>query len=95
VWLVKQLARRSKSAGCRQKRRLGRPLGAAAETATQGLAFAEPMNSASIAWRLRRARSIAFGQRADEAAAEFRVLADRITEPELSRWFDRQPLAPR
>jgi hypothetical protein len=69
-------------------------LEAAAETATQGLAFAEQMNFASIAWRLRMVRSIALGQPTDEAAAEFRVLADRIAEPELRWWFDRQPLAP-
>jgi hypothetical protein len=69
-------------------------MGAAAETATQGLALAESMNLGSVAWRLRLVRSIALGEPTDEAAAEFRVLADRITEPELRWWFDRQPLAP-
>ena len=69
-------------------------MGAAAETATRGLAFAESMKLGSVAWRLRMVQSIALGEPTDEAAAEFRVLADRITEPELRWWFDRQPLAP-
>jgi hypothetical protein len=28
------------------------------------------------------------------AEVEFRVLADRIADPELRAWFERQPLAP-
>jgi class 3 adenylate cyclase len=68
---------------------------AAAETAERGLAIAEPMRFGSITWRLRMVRSIAREEPTDAAAAEFRALADRISEPELRRWFERQPLAPR
>jgi hypothetical protein len=69
-------------------------LEAAAETAAQGLAFAESMNLGSVTSRLRIVRSVAIGEPTDEAAAEFRALAGRITEPDLRWWFDRQPLAP-
>jgi hypothetical protein len=69
-------------------------LEAAVETVAQGLSFAESMNLGSATWRLRIVRSIALGEPTDEAAAEFRALAGRITEPDLRWWFDRQPLAP-
>ncbi len=76
---------------------------AALDAATRGLALAEPMEFGSLIWRLRRVQGLALDAlgRADEAStalarsnAEFGVLADRITDPDLRSWFERQPLAP-
>lgn len=75
----------------------------ALEAATRGLALAESMEFGSLIWRLRRVRALALEAlgRHDEAsaesergAAEFTVLADRISDPELREWFERQVLAP-
>jgi len=52
------------------------------------------MQLGSIIWRLRMVRSIALGESTGEAAAEFRNLAGRVSEPELRSWFEQQPLAP-
>jgi class 3 adenylate cyclase/tetratricopeptide (TPR) repeat protein len=75
---------------------------AALDAADAGLALAESMGYGSLIWQLRRARGLALEASGDVAAAavlatasvEFRALADRIAEPELRAWFERQPLAP-
>ncbi len=69
-------------------------LGAAAASAARGLSPAESMKFGTAVWRLRMVRSLALGEPTDEAAAEFRALADRIPEPELRAHFERQLLAP-
>jgi tetratricopeptide (TPR) repeat protein len=68
----------------------------------RGLALAESMGYGALIWQLRRVRGLALealgaGESAEvlaAAAAEFRVLADRIADAELRAWFERQPLAP-
>jgi hypothetical protein len=75
---------------------------AALDVADRGLALAEPMGFGALIWQLRRVRGLtleALG--ANDASAvlataedEFRLLADRIVDPELRSWFERQPLAP-
>ena len=86
----------------RAKHGLGDHAGAL-EAATRGLGLAEPMEYGSLIWRLRRVRALALEAlgRADEASTEsatadteFRLLADRITDPSLRAWFERQSLAP-
>ena len=70
-------------------------LEAAAAAAERGLTIAETMQLGSAIWRLRMVQATALGEPTDVAVAEFRALADRISEPELRWWFERQPLAPR
>ena len=70
-------------------------LEAAAAAAGRGLAIAESMQLGSAIWRLRMVQATALGEPTDVAVAEFRALVDRISEPELRWWFERQPLAPR
>ena len=70
-------------------------LATAAATATRGLAIAESMRFGSAIWRLRMVQATALGEPTDVAAAEFWALADRVSEPDLRWWFERQPLAPR
>jgi class 3 adenylate cyclase len=70
-------------------------LEAAADAATRGLDRAGPMGFRSVLWRLQMVQATARGEPTDAAAAEFRALADRISEPDLRWWFERQPLAPR
>jgi hypothetical protein len=75
----------------------------ALEAATNGLRLAEPMQYGSVTWRLRRVQALSLEAlgRNDEgstelarADAEFRLLADRIADPSLRAWFERQPLSP-
>ncbi len=68
-------------------------LESAATTADRGLIIAESMGYGAVIWRLKMVRARAAGD-SEGAAAEFRVLADRISEPDLRRWFEAQPLAP-
>jgi class 3 adenylate cyclase/tetratricopeptide (TPR) repeat protein len=76
---------------------------AALDAATRGLGLGEPMEYGSLIWRLRRVRALSLEAlgRNDEgstelarAAAEFRLLADRIADPSLRAWFERQSLSP-
>jgi class 3 adenylate cyclase/tetratricopeptide (TPR) repeat protein len=75
---------------------------AALEGADRGLALAESMGFGALIWQLRRVRGLALEALGDDDAstvltianAEFRVLADRIADPDLRAWFERQPLAP-
>ncbi len=76
---------------------------AAIAAADRGIAAAEPLEYGSILWRFRavRARALeatgsveAARKEHDHARAAFMVLADRIDEPDLREWFERQPLAP-
>jgi hypothetical protein len=75
---------------------------AALDAADRGLALAESMDFGALIWQLRRVRGLALEALGDPdasnvlatAAAEFGVLADRIADPELRDWFERQPLAP-
>ncbi len=75
---------------------------AALDAATRGLDLAEAMGFGAVVWRLRRVRALALdalghGDAASEAAhaaTEFRTLAERIVDPDLRAWFERQPLAP-
>jgi class 3 adenylate cyclase len=75
---------------------------AALDAATRGLELAEQMEFGSLIWRLRRVHGLALDALGrDDASdvlaradAEFEVLADRITDPELRGWFERQALAP-
>jgi hypothetical protein len=71
--------------------------------AGRGLGPAEEMEFGAVAWRFRQVRSAALAALGDDeeaeaersgAAREFRVLADRIVEPELRGWFEQQALAP-
>jgi class 3 adenylate cyclase len=66
----------------------------AAATAERGLSAAESVGYGSLIWRLRMTRDRALGTPTDQAEAEFLVLADRIPEPELRWWFERQHMAP-
>ncbi len=68
---------------------------AAAVSAKRGLAAAEPVGYDTLVWKLRLVRARALGSSTDEAETEFRALADRIPDPELRWWFERQHLAPR
>jgi hypothetical protein len=60
------------------------------------------MDFGALIWQLRRVRGLALEALGDPdasnvlatAAAEFGVLVDRIADPELRSWFERQPLAP-
>lgn len=70
-------------------------LEAAAQAAGRALPMAESMQFGSLLWRLRMVQATALGESTDQAAAEFRTLADRIAEPDLRSWFERQALAPR
>jgi tetratricopeptide (TPR) repeat protein len=70
-------------------------LEAAATAAERALAIAESMRLGTAIWRLRMVQATARGETTDLAAAEFRALADRISEPDLRWWFEHQPLAPR
>jgi class 3 adenylate cyclase/tetratricopeptide (TPR) repeat protein len=80
---------------------LGDPT-AALDAASRALALAEPMEFGALLWQLRRLRGLALDALGDPDAAEvlaaaeveFRVLADRIADPELRAWFERHPLAP-
>jgi hypothetical protein len=75
---------------------------AACDAADRGLALAESMGFGALIWQLRRVRGLALEALGDVDAAavlataevEFRALADRIADPELRSWFERQPLAP-
>jgi class 3 adenylate cyclase/tetratricopeptide (TPR) repeat protein len=75
---------------------------AALDAADRGLALAESMGFGALVWQLRQIRGLTLDSLgADDAAAtlataaaEFRVLADRIRDLELRAWFARQPLAP-
>lgn len=76
---------------------------AALDAATLGLDLAEAMGFGAVVWRLRTVRASALsalGNQDDAAteaahtATEFRTLADRIVDPDLRAWFERQPLAP-
>ncbi|HYN33107.1 MAG TPA: AAA family ATPase [Ilumatobacteraceae bacterium] len=76
---------------------------AALVAASHGLGLAETMGFGALIWRLRHVRALALESlgRGDEAApesalagTEFRVLAQRIADPDLRAWFERQPLAP-
>ncbi len=76
---------------------------AALDAATRGVELAGSMGFGAIVWRLRRVRALALGAlgqvdesavEADRAATEFRLLAERISEPDARSWFVRQPLAP-
>ncbi len=69
-------------------------LEAAAAAADRTLAMAEPVGFGTLVWRARMVKALARGESTAEAEAEFRTLADRISEPELRWWFERQPLAP-
>ena len=71
--------------------------------ATRGLGPAETLGFGSLVWRLRQLRALALeglgeGPEADRerkrARSEFQTLGERIAEPELREWFDRQELAP-
>ncbi|HUW00714.1 MAG TPA: AAA family ATPase [Acidimicrobiales bacterium] len=68
---------------------------AAGAAADRGLKAAESMDFGSLTWRIRMVRARALGESTDEAAVEFRELANRISDPELRWWFERQPFAPR
>ena len=70
-------------------------LATAGATAGRALLLAESMKYGAIVWRLRMIQASAGGEATDRAAAEFRVLADRIADPELRSWFERQAQAPR
>jgi hypothetical protein len=75
---------------------------AALDAADRALALAEPMGFGAVIWQLRRIRGLVLEDLGDPEAgavlaaadAEFRTLAGRIADPELRRWFERQPLAP-
>jgi tetratricopeptide (TPR) repeat protein len=75
---------------------------AALDAADRGLVLAESMGFGALLWQLRRVRGMALEALGDDDAAavltaaegEFRVLADRLADPELRSWFERQPLAP-
>ena len=56
--------------------------------------LATPVGFGTLVWRARMVKALARGESTAEAEAEFRTLADRISEPELRWWFERQPLAP-
>ncbi|MFT5201211.1 MAG: class 3 adenylate cyclase/tetratricopeptide (TPR) repeat protein [Candidatus Aldehydirespiratoraceae bacterium] len=67
---------------------------AAANAARLGLEIARDIGHGAIVWRLMMAEAVATETSADAATAEFRTLADRIADPELRGWFERQELAP-
>ena len=76
---------------------------AAADAAAIGTEAATSLGYGSLLWRFRavRARALeatgeddAARREADAARVAFTTLADRIDEPELRQWFERQPLAP-
>jgi len=69
-------------------------LDAAAASAERGLSIAVSMGYGSALWRLRMVHSIALGEPTDQAAAEFKAVAERIPEPDLRAHFERQALAP-
>jgi hypothetical protein len=70
--------------------------------ADRGLALTAATGQLPVSWRLHGSRGVALDElgRHDEAdrarelaAAEFDAMAARIVDPELRRWFERQPLA--
>jgi class 3 adenylate cyclase/tetratricopeptide (TPR) repeat protein len=75
---------------------------AALDAADRGLELAESMGFGALIWQLRRVRGLTLESLGDNdaqavlatAQAEFHALADRIADPELRSWFERQPLAP-
>jgi hypothetical protein len=68
---------------------------AAAEAARRGIELTEAVEYGTLTWRLRMVLARATGEATDRAAAEFRTIAERIPEPDIRAWYERQPLAPR